>query len=86
MTRFADWAAVLAAAARGERLYYQAPLDVRPTLVRPANGERTPYTYEARARTLRIYPPGCVGRGRLRTSDPFTADAGHLDRFTRVDA
>jgi|HubBroStandDraft_2_1064218.scaffolds.fasta_scaffold123738_3 hypothetical protein len=64
---------VLAYAATGAPLYYWAPLDVDPVWIR----------YEGRARTVRVFPPGCTGRGRRRTSDPFSADAGHLDRFFR---
>jgi len=75
---FATWADVLAAAKAGEPLYYKAPLDVRAIAFHPGRGE---YRYEARARTIRMWPPGSVGRGRWRTSDPFTANAGHLDRF-----
>jgi hypothetical protein len=81
---FATWADVLAAAKAGEPLYYKAPLDHQARRFIPSeNGlyGRVPYTYEARARTIRMWPPGSVGRGRFRTSDPFTADAGHLDRF-----
>lgn len=68
---FATWADVLAYAKTGGALYYHAPLNVSPIRVR----------YEARARTIRIFPPGCTGRGKARTSDPFNADKGHLDRF-----
>lgn len=71
LTEFSSWPEVLTYAKTGAPLYYQAPMDTRPTAVR----------YEARSRTIRIFPPGSTGRGRLRTSDPFTADAGHLDRF-----
>lgn len=79
---FKSWPEVLASAKRGEALFYQAPLDRFPVTLTPANGSPGPYRYEARARTIRIYPPGCFGRGKLRTSDPFSADAGHLSRFS----
>ena len=72
---FATWERLLAYVKRGNPVWYQAPLDVRPT--RLTQGKK-PFGYEPRARTVRIYPPG---RGKARTSDPFTADAGHLDRF-----
>jgi len=82
---FAAWAAVLAYARTGGPLFYRAPLDLRPTRLIPATPgtPRVPYTYEARPRTIRIFPPGCIGRGTRRTADPFTADAAHLDRFSR---
>jgi hypothetical protein len=77
---FESWADVLAYARTGAPLYYQAPMDRQPTGLRP--GRNSPYSYEARGRTIRIWPPGSAGRGRQRTSDPFTADAGHLSRFS----
>lgn len=80
---FATWADVLAYAHAGGSLYYKAPLDLQPTHLTKAGKARSARTYEARARTIRICPPGCIGRGRSRRSDPFTADAGHLDRFSR---
>lgn len=70
---FGTWQEVLAYARTGAPLYYQAPLDYRPVRVQ----------YKVGARTIRITPPGARGRGRLRTSDPFTADSAHLDRFRR---
>jgi hypothetical protein len=73
MLAFNSWAEVLAYAAKGGPLFYHAPLDTKPVPIR----------YEARARTIRIFPPGSSGRGRMRTADPFTADSGHLDRFRR---
>ena len=82
---FASWADVLAYAATGAPLYYRAPLDARATRLTAASdgkGGRRVCTYVPRARTVRIYPPGCLGRGRGRTADPFTADAGHLARFS----
>jgi hypothetical protein len=78
---FNEWRGVLEYAETGGPLYYQAPLDRGPELLRP--GKNEPYSYEVRARTIRIWPPGSVGRGRNRTSDAFTADAGHLERFSR---
>ncbi len=70
----------MGAARRGEALHYRAPLDCVATKLTPGKG---PYHYAARVRTIRIWPPGSVGRGRFRTADPFTADKHHLDRFER---
>ena len=78
---FATWGDVLAAAKAGENLYYKAPLDHRATGLAPRTRSGQEQCYEARARSIRIWPPGSTGRGRWRTADPFTADAGHLDRF-----
>ncbi len=76
LSRFSSWPEVLAYAATGAPLYYQAPMDVRAVRIR----------YEARPRTVRIFPPGSTGRGRQRTADPFSADAKHLDRFRKPAA
>jgi hypothetical protein len=86
LIKFATWRDVLEWCAAGKPVYYQAPLDYRPTRLLttetfPALG-RVPYTYQARARTICIFPPGCIGRGKSRTSDPFSADAKHLGRFS----
>jgi len=81
---FETWKDVLAYARTGGPLYYQAPLDRLPTHLIPAEGKSpVPYTYKVQARTIRIWPPGSVGRGRFRTADPFNADSGHLARFSR---
>jgi hypothetical protein len=93
---FSSWSGVLAYARTGGPLYYQAPMDHRPTRLSPCHpGYDThgryhdagrgcgPYQYFVRARTIRIWPPGSVGRGRGRTADPFSADAGHLGRFSK---
>lgn len=68
--KFETWADVLAFAKVGW-LHYHAPMDLRPTSVR----------------VVRIYKNGKI---RLdpgtRDADPFTADAGHLDRFRRTVA
>jgi hypothetical protein len=71
---FASWPDVLAYARAGAPLYYHAPLDHRAVLL---------VKYEVRARTIRVWPIGSTGRGRFRTSDPFTADGSHLSRFRR---
>jgi hypothetical protein len=77
---FESWADVLAYARAGGSLYYQAPLDREPTRFWSGHGRE--HNYEASKRTIRMWPPGSIGRGRARTSDPFTADAGHLSRFS----
>lgn len=85
-TDFATWAEVMAHARAGKPLYYRAPLDVRAMrFTQHAPGGHVLCTYIARARTIRMWPPGSTGRGRYRTSDPFTADASHLSRFSRVE-
>lgn len=82
MGAFNSWKDVLEAAKRGEKLFYRAPLDVMAISFVPRDAFKRSNTYEARGRTIKMFPPGSAGRGRLRTSDPFTADAGHLDRFS----
>lgn len=72
--RFASWQEVLAFAATGAPLFYWAPMQIAPVRL---------YSFEVRPRTIRITPPGATGRGRMRTADPFSADAKHLDRFRR---
>jgi hypothetical protein len=76
---FHSWPELMTYARAGGPLFYKAPMDHRAT--RLTKGHGTPNSYEVRPRTLRIWPPGSVGRGRSRTADPFTADAGHLSRF-----
>lgn len=76
---FRSWPELMTYARAGGPLYYQAPMDHRATRFRPGKGDLN--TYEVRARTIRLWPPGSVGRGRNRTADPFTADPGHLSRF-----
>jgi hypothetical protein len=65
---FSTWDEVLAAARRGEQLWYQAPLDRSPRYVAVVkvfkNGK------------LRIDPLS-------RDADNFNADAGHLLRFRK---
>lgn len=86
---FSTWGEVLEYARTGAPLFYKAPLDYRAA--RLFQGRPEPWRrgaallvahYVVRARSIRIWPPGSTGRGRVRTSDPFTADAGHLDRFS----
>jgi hypothetical protein len=81
LEHFHSWADVLAYARRGAPLYYHAPLDSHPVRIYPKTWDGEQLAYVVRARTIRIWPSGSTGRGRRRTSDPFTADAGHLDRF-----
>lgn len=73
-TGFSTWSDVLAYARTGAPLYYHAPMDAFPVRI---------FHFKVRARTIRIWPPGSQGRGRMRTADPFTADKGHLNRFRR---
>ena len=80
LIHFESWPDVLSYARTSEPLYYQAPLDRYATQLYAG---KDPPGYEVKARTIRIYPPGSAGRGRNRTSDPFNADAGHLERFSR---
>lgn len=80
---FTTWAEVLAHVHSGAPVLYHAPMNLYPVRLSPG---KHAWGYEARARTVRIYPPGCFGRGKSRTSDPFTADAGHLSRFAKTGA
>ncbi len=77
---FSSWSEVMSAARAGEPLHYKAPLDPHSLRLTAGSG---PYHYKALGRTIRIWPPGSAGRGKFRTADPFTADAGHLARFSR---
>ncbi len=89
---FASWKDVLAYARTGGPLYYQAPLDYRPTRLdscidfledRPVV-RCPPYTYRVRAQTIRIFPPGSnLQKNDPYRADPFTADVHHLTRFRR---
>ncbi len=63
---FKSWDDVLSFAARGGRLFYQAPLDVHPVAVTVAKVFKN--------KKIRIVPPSM-------DADAFTADEGHLDRF-----
>lgn len=67
---FATWAAVLEHVGAGKATWYQAPLDTRAVRVRVG--------LRRRGTRVRVTPPG-------GDCDPFTADAGHLDRFRRED-
>jgi hypothetical protein len=80
---FASWRDVLEWAASGRPLFYKAPLDHKTVRLWQGKPSATGAFYEVRPRTIRIFPPGSTARGKYRTADPFTADAGHLDRFLR---
>ena len=81
---FDTWVDALRWAAAEKPIFYQAPMDHRATRLWPKHTHPvTAASYEVRPRTIRIWPVGSTGRGRARTADPFTADAGHLDRFRR---
>ena len=63
---FSTWNEVLSAAAAGEQLWYQAPLDRSPKYVR----------------VVKVFKNGSIRIDPLsRDVDNFTADAGHLSRF-----
>jgi hypothetical protein len=63
---FSTWNEVLSAAAAGERLWYQAPMD------------RSPHS----VRVVRVFKNGKIHIDPLSNeADSFTADAGHLSRF-----
>lgn len=65
---FDSWADVLAAARRGERLWYQAPLDHSPRSIL----------------VLKVYKNDKIRIDPLSNqADKLTADAGHLSRFRR---
>jgi len=65
---FITWADVLAAAERGDRLWYQAPLDRYPHSIL----------------VDKIYKNGKLRIDPLSNQvSKFTADAGHLSRFRR---
>jgi hypothetical protein len=65
---FSTWSDVIDAARRGDRLWYQAPLDRSPhsiLVVKVFKNDR-----------IRIDPLS-------NEADKFTADAGHLSRFRK---
>lgn len=65
---FRNWDEVLAAAARGTSLFYQAPMDPRPVRVKVRRVGRA---------SLRVDPSN-------PDVDPFVADRDHCDRFRQV--
>lgn len=83
LVAFKSWPEVLAYARTGRPLYYKAPMDHQAVRLLP--GHAQPPSYEAKQRSIRIWPFGSVGRGRSRSADPFNADSGHLDRFLRPE-
>ena len=63
---FATWSDVLDAARSGSRLWYQAPMDVRPQSIR----------------VVKVFKNGGIRIDPMSNqADNFTADAKHLDRF-----
>ena len=71
LTRFASWADVLRHVASGAETLYHAPMDLTPrTVVATVRGKRPT--------VVRVVPLS-------NQCDPFNADAGHLDRFRRVE-
>ncbi len=68
MDRFDSWAEVVAWATKHGWLYYHAPLDQTRTWVNVVRVYKNG--------KLRLDPQTC-------DTDPFTADAGHLDRMRR---
>jgi hypothetical protein len=65
---FDTWSDVLAAARRGERLWYQAPLDRFPSSIL----------------VVKVFKNDKIRIDPLSNQvDNFTADAGHLSRFRR---
>ena len=77
MRSFVAWSELLDYIGRGEPVYYQAPMDPRARRidVKILRRKRVPSL-------VRVSPFGYWPRGS-RPFDPFTADAGHLDRFRR---
>lgn len=71
---FDSWEAVMAYAREGRPLWYQPPMDrfAKCFTAAPTGA----WTYSARSHTIRMMPY------RVH-ADPFVADAGHLDRFSR---
>lgn len=68
LAAFKTWPEVVDAATRGDPLWYHAPLDVRPVLIRVA----------------KVYKNGKIRIDPMsRDADQFTADPGHLSRFRR---
>jgi hypothetical protein len=80
LVKFGSWSEVMAHAQAGRPLYYQAPLNHQATRFLP--GSNQSFSYQAKGRTIRMWPPGSTGRGKSRTADPFNADSKHLDRFS----
>ncbi len=65
---FDSWADVLAAARRGDRLWYHAPMDYQPRSIH----------------VVKVFKNGNIRIDPLSNqADKFTADRGHLDRFKR---
>lgn len=73
---FETWPTLLAHVRACLPVYYQAPMDPRPVRVRVQFLGSRFLTGEYKQ--IRVFPPS-------HDCDPFTADAGHLDRFRRLD-
>jgi hypothetical protein len=67
-TTFSTWAELLDAIGADYTLFYQGPMDYRPSVV------HTKLRKDGKIRVTPIYAD----------CDPFTADKGHLDRFRKV--
>lgn len=65
---FTSWAQLFAHIGGGYPLWYQAPMDDRPVQVSAVRWK------DGKVRVYPIYTE----------ADPFTADAGHLERFRRA--
>lgn len=82
LVKFSSWPALLAYAATGAPLYYQAPLDVRPTALSACTEGRIgswQYKVTKQPKAIRIKP-------RRDAGGAFTADQNHLARFLRPAA
>ena len=65
---FSTWSDVLDAARNGDRLWYQAPMDLRPRSIA----------------VIKVFKNGGIRVNPLSNqASKFTADRGHLDRFRR---
>jgi hypothetical protein len=67
-SKFDSWSDVLAAARRGDRLWYWAPMDRSPVSIR----------------VVKVFKNGGLRIDPMSNqASNFTADKGHLDRFRR---
>jgi hypothetical protein len=66
---FATWADVVTAAHQSVVLFYHAPFDIDPKRVRVA----------------RVFKNGKIRIAPSRVASGFTADAGHLNRFRKIN-
>lgn len=77
LVTFSSWEEVLGHVRAGRVVWYQAPLDSSPRLVRT--------TARPHGRTVRVKPWSSGRKGHCAPFDAFTADKGHLDRFRKQD-